>query len=425
VTEIPLNTPADVPGLREFQNVYSPGSLLGVYAAAVRTPVEGRMVLARGIFQVSQGNRVYGDYYYDAIKSVYESRSIKSKISALLRNKLEHGQVYLFKGYIEKKISFSSIELLFVVDEVLQKEENDIPAEDLRRFQLMQQKIARGFRDLESLVKERFYRNEEVRLVNIYGHSAIVNKDFEKGLAEASARFRVTEHRCSFGSKTEIVQTLNALSGADVHAVALVRGGGDAASLDLFNDPDIGAAGLKLTPVFVTALGHTVNETLADKLADKKFALPHDYGSSLRQWVEEAAQEQARSKSIFIEQVKADLSKTFTDQIRTLQTQLETRNKEFISAENTFRTQLEQHHKDRAEALLARDSAFAEQAKTMGALLKSKEETSAQLAKRVDEAEREKEKLEKMVSDRRTASEMLLWLVAAALAGLAAGALFI
>jgi hypothetical protein len=61
----------------------------------------------------------------------------------------------------------------------------------------------------------------------------------------------------------------------------------------------------------------------------------------------------------------------------------------------------------------------------MGALLKSKEETSAQLAKRVDEAEREKEKLEKMVSDRRTASEMLLWLVAAALAGLAAGALFI
>jgi exodeoxyribonuclease VII large subunit len=375
-----VQQPASIPpsltneDVREFQNVYSPGTLLGVYAAALRSPVEGRIVLAKGIFQASAIQKVYGDFFYDSIKSVYENKAVKAKIPALLRNKLENNQVYLFKGFIEKKINFSAIELQFVVDEVLQKEESQVSAEDVKRFQLIQQKIGKGFRDLENLVKDRVYRNETIEIVNIYGNTAIVHKDFEKGIAEASPRFRITEHRCNFSSKAEIIQTLRAFSGSGAQAIALVRGGGDPSSMEIFNDPEVGAAALALEPLLITALGHTVNETLCDKLADKKFALPHDYGNSLKVYVDHAVSEQAQSKSIFIEQVKADLGKTFNEQIKTLQTQLEVRNKEFAEAEKKFKELGEQSQKEKTETIAAKEAAFIAQAKMLEQQIRSGEE---------------------------------------------------
>lgn len=357
--------------IRAFENVYSPGTLLGVYAAALRTPVEGRMVLARGIFQASPLARVYNDYYYDSIRSVYENKVVKARIPALLRNKLENNQVYLFKGYVEKKVTLSAIELQLVVDEVLQKEENNIPAEEVRRFELVQQKLTKGFQDFEKLVRDRVHHNEPVKIMNVFGHSAIVHKDFEKGIAEAMTRFVIQEHRCNFSSKAEIIQTLNALAGTGMDAVALVRGGGDAASLDIFNDPEVGAAALKLKPLLVTALGHTVNHTLADRLADHKFALPHDYGTKLREWVDAAVAEQANSKSRFIEQVKKDLEKTYGEQISTLEKQLELRNKEYAASQEKFREIGEQWRKDQAEAMTIRETAFAAQLKQKDEILKT------------------------------------------------------
>lgn len=382
VTSSSHNDP-DPSDYREFQNVYSPGTLLGVYAAALRTPVEGRMVLARGIFQGSPVARMYNDYYYDSIRSVYENKVVKARIPAVLRNKLENNQVYLFKGYVEKKVTLSAIELQFVVDEVLQREENNISQEEIRRFELVQQKLSKGYRDFEKLVRDHVHRGQQPRIMNIYGNAAIVHKDFEKGLAEACTRFAMSEHRCNFSSKKEIIQTLHALAGADVDAVALVRGGGDPASLDIFNDPEIGAAALKLKPLLITALGHTVNHTLADRLADHKFALPHDYGNKLKEWVDSAVAEQNNSKSLFIDQVKKDLSKTYDEQIATLQKQLDLRNRENAAAQEKFRELGEQLRKDQAEALAAREAAFTSQ-------LRQKDETLKALADQFESTAKEK-----------------------------------
>lgn len=99
--------------------------------------------------------------------------------------------------------------------------------------------------------------------------------------------------------------------------------------MDVFNDPDLGEEIVKLKPLFITALGHVVDDSLADKIADKKFHLPHDYGNSLKVWVDEAVAEQAKSKSLFIEQVKKDLTKTFEDQIKTKDEALKTLQKTY------------------------------------------------------------------------------------------------
>jgi hypothetical protein len=376
-------TPAEI---TEFQNVYSPGTLLGVFASAIRSPVDGKIVLAKGIYQQQPHSKVYGEYFYDIIKSPYENKHIKIRIPGILRNKLENNQVYLFKGFMEKKINFSAIELTFVIDEVLQKEESNVSEEDQKRFALIQKKITKGYHDLEFLVKSHIYKNEVFQILNLYGNNAIVNKDFEKGLAEAAPRFKITEHRCNFSSAGEIRECLNALAGSSFNAVAIVRGGGDAASLEIFNDPALGAASLNLQPLLITALGHTVNETLLDKLADKKFALPHDYGNTLKVWVDAATEEQSKSKSIFINQVRTDLTRTFHDQIASLQNQLLTRNKEFAENELKFKMLLEQHQKERAETVKTLETAFNTHVHSLQEQLKIQENSAVNLRSNFDKS---------------------------------------
>jgi hypothetical protein len=286
---------------------------LGVFANAIRSPADGRLLLAKGEYQAAQNAIEYSGYYYEVIKSPNDNKFIKAKIPSLLRSKLENNFIYLFKGYIEKSIKASSIDLLFVVDEILQKEENPISEEDVKRFEVIQQKIAKGYKDFEAITKEHLYNNRLIRIANIYGNTGIVNKDFETGLAEATVRYDIKVFRCNLSSKGEIINILRRLNTPEFDAIAIVRGGGNVSDMEIFNDPDIGEDVIKLKPLFITALGHVVNDSLLDKIADKKFHLPHDYGNSLKVWVDEATAEQAKSKSVLIEQVK----KTFEDQIKT------------------------------------------------------------------------------------------------------------
>lgn len=359
----------------EFKEVYSPTTLLGIYANAIRTNADNKVVLARGIFQLSQIQKEYGGYYYDILKSLNDNKSIRTKIPSLLRSKLANNSIYTFKGYIEKKINFSAIELLFVVDDVLQKEVNNVSEEELKRFELLQSKVAKGFRDAEALVKEHIYNERKLKIANLYGTTGIVNKDFEKGVADAAVRFEISEHRCNFSSKTELISSIRKLQNQNYDVIAIVRGGGDKASLEIFNDPELGETIIGINPLVVTALGHTVDETLFDKLADKKFALPHDYGNSLKVWVEQAVEDQAKSKSLFIDQVKKDLTKTFQDQITTLQQQLLNKNKEFETAQLKFKEMVEQNQKDKTETILAKEKSYEAGLKSLQEQIKAKEES--------------------------------------------------
>jgi len=315
--------------VKEFQNVYSPSTILGVYANAIKSPVDGKIILAKGEYQVAQNSKEYGGYYYDDIKSPNDNRFIKAKIPALLRSKLENRDIYLFKGYIEKRIGFSTIDLVFVVDEILQKEENQISEEDVKRFDVIQKKVAKGYKDFEALVKDRIYNDKPVRIANIFGNTAIVNQDFDKGLAEAKVKFEIRDYRCNLASKTEIIGLLQKFNSTNIDAIGIVRGGGDKSAMDVFDDPSIGEEILKLKSLLITALGHVANSSLIDKIADKKFHLPHDYGNSLKVWVDEATQDQTKSKSLFIEQVKKDLTKTFADQIKTKDEAIKTLQKNY------------------------------------------------------------------------------------------------
>lgn len=120
----------------------------------------------------------------------------------------------------------------------------------------------------------------------------------------------------------------------------MVRGGGDRQSFEVFNDLALAEKFIELIPFTVTALGHTVDETLLDKLADRSFNLPHDYGASLHVIVNKLAEEKTNSRAILIEEVKKDVTKQFEEQVKTLTDQLGNKNKEFAKLQEDSAKQI-------------------------------------------------------------------------------------
>ena len=334
--------------------IYSPASVVGSFNNALIIPQTLSLIYLKGRYTAGQG-KSYAGYYYDLFYSESDTTSISVKLSGILRSKLVNGEVYILKGFIEKSVRNSSIDLRFAAEEIVQQEERQFSEEDLKRYDLIQAKLEKGSRDLETFIREKKLRNEPIKIANIYGHSAIVQHDFNEGLNISSGEFEITDFTCNITSATSILQKLQELKPLQFDIIALVRGGGDRQSFDVFSDVDLANEFINLESITITALGHTVDESLLDKLADRRFHLPHDYGASLHAIVNKLVEEKSNSRAILIEEVKKDVTKQFTEQVKTLEEQLKKKNEEFIEAQKTFKEQVENQTKTFNEQLKIRN----------------------------------------------------------------------
>ncbi|WP_404986108.1 exodeoxyribonuclease VII large subunit [Chryseobacterium sp. M5] len=192
-------------------------------------------------------------------------------------------------------------------------------------------------------------KDEKIRIANIYGNNAIVQKDFSEGLDVSGQYFEIDDHSCNITSSTAIISKLNDISALDYDMVALVRGGGDRQSMETFNNIQLSELFIELNTVTITAIGHTVDETLLDKLADKRFHLPHDYGAGLHAIAEKLSHERFNSRALLIDEVKKDVSKQFSEQVKTLTEQLSKRNDEFQKLQESSVKQLQDTQKNFTE----------------------------------------------------------------------------
>lgn len=308
--------------------IYSPSSVLGLFSNALKINATINLIYLKGRYSFG-GGKAYGNYYYDILFSESDNVSIGVRIPALLRTKIETNEVYTLRGYIEKSIKNSSIELRFVVDEIIQQEERAVSEEELQRYGLIQRKLEKGSKDLETVIRDKILKDELIRIANIYGNNAIVQRDFAEGLDVSQKYFQISEYTCNITSATSISTKLEELAVQKYDIIALVRGGGDRQSMETFNSVELSKIFIESSAVTVTAIGHTVDESLLDKLADKKFHLPHDYGASLHHIVEKLSHEKSNSRAMLIDEVKKDVSGQFTEQVKTLTEQLSKRNEEF------------------------------------------------------------------------------------------------
>jgi hypothetical protein len=328
--------------------VYSPASVIGIFSNALKLNATVNIIYLKGRYSFG-GGKAYGNYFYHLLFSESDHVSIGVRISSLLRSKLVNNEIYTLRGFIEKSIKNSSIELRFVVDEIIQQEEKSISEEELERYELIQRKLEMGSKDLETLIRDKMLKDEKARIANIYGNNAIVQKDFLEGLDVSGLYFEIDDHSCNITSSTAIISKLNEISSMKYDIFALVRGGGDRQSMETFNNIQLSELFIELKTVTITAIGHTVDETLLDKLADKRFHLPHDYGAALHMIAEKLSYERSNSRALLIDEVKKDVSKQFSEQVKTLTEQLSKRNEEFQKLQELSVKQLQDTQKNFAE----------------------------------------------------------------------------
>ena len=300
-----------IPGkASDIQIYHSPNTILNVYAGYLRTLVDNKVISIRGIYVNDLNAKQYSGYYYENLKGENDTVSLKIKVPALVRSKLQNKQIYVFSGFLEKKVALSAIELVFCIDSVLTSEKSQYSEAELEGFKIIQQKVALGYVDVEAKIRESIFENKKLRIANIYGESAIVDKDFQRGISGAMVNFEIQNFRCNLAQPLKIVETLKGLSTMGYDIIAIVRGGGELSAL---SDPVIANQVLKLSCVFVCAIGHAVNETLLDKIADKSFELPLQYGVKLREIVERANEDLTNSKSALLSKVRTEVTKSFAD----------------------------------------------------------------------------------------------------------------
>lgn len=146
-----------------------------------------------------------------------------------------------------------------MVDEIVQQQEKSISEDELERYGLIQKKLEQGSKNLKTMVRNKMLKDEKIRIINIYGNNAIVQKDFYEGLDVSVKYFDISDDSCSITSSTAIISKLKEISALDYDIVALVRGGGDRQSMETFNDISLSEFFITMAPITVTAIGHTVD----------------------------------------------------------------------------------------------------------------------------------------------------------------------
>ncbi len=272
----------------QWENAHTPVTLLQLFANAFRLNAAQNLLLLKGIYQDRQRGSYQG-YYYNRLKDEQSGQIVTVCVPEAIKEKLEHGRMYVLKGAIQKDLRLDGvIEPVFLVAERIA--EIEIPAHVHSSESIVQQKQAQGFKVVNTLLMSKLRAGQTPRLALMFGMTSTVKDDVATALGAVYDRYAIQEKRINIVSESEICDTLNEINRGDYDAVAIVRGGGP--GQEVFDSMSIAKIALDLRPALLTAIGHSQEATLLERIADKRFTTPTALGVYLAQLVEVSARQE-------------------------------------------------------------------------------------------------------------------------------------
>ncbi len=281
--------------------VYTPLEIAHLYRAALQSRTGTRLITARGLFNPS-GTREYNGWYYDTLDGPQDAGRVKLKVPTALHASLKPFQETTLRGVIEAQLRDDHrVEFVLVVTACLEQRAATANPDDLERLKLLREKHARGSVDVSALIRGVLARHRTPVIALVYGVTGIVDRDVLGALGGAVASYQVKEYRANLTSVTEIGLALERAKGEGCDLIAVVRGGGS--GLETFDHPSLGRTLIDLEHPVVSAVGHAVDTSLFDQLADACFITPTAFGHFLKQLVDFSVQaESAASLRLGLEQ---------------------------------------------------------------------------------------------------------------------------
>jgi len=299
---------------------FSPASIVAIFNAATVTKEEKKIIQVRGIFKKS-GTQSYGGYYYNNLKDEASDYSITLLTSELLHNQLDDNKTIEFNGFVTRKLDKQGrIAIHLNLIELLAQTVNKFSEEEVKKILLINKKVATGFKDLDAHIKSSIFNNKRLSIKVIMGKSGIIDNDINKGMEAAIALYNIEYHRVSLSAPTEIINKIISLDAPGTDIICVARGGGE--NLEIFESLEICNAILERKSIIASAIGHASDVSLFEKLSDKKFITPTQFGNYLKEIYNTTIEEFQRSKAKIIQDTKIELTTVYNKQIENLNEQL-------------------------------------------------------------------------------------------------------
>ncbi len=281
----------------EINDCYTPQSIVNIYHSALNIKEEKIQIYLNGVYRCV-GRKLYeNNCYYDKIVDRYSQFEITLVVNEELRERLKDGFVYTFYGYLNRKVKNEGfIQISFYVIEIKNEEGKLITEKQYKTFNIREEKVNKGYREVDGLIRNKIYNNTLVRIAFIFGNNGIVDKDIYKSMQNSITAYAINEYRINLSSKEEIINQIRELDEKQYDIIALSRGGGS--GLEIFNDPDIAEAVLEMKTVFLTAIGHADDKVFLDEIADKKSDTPANLGDYFRRMNDDVIERQKKESEV-------------------------------------------------------------------------------------------------------------------------------
>jgi len=268
--------------IKEFDTYcYTPASVLNIINNCISIQEEKKIIRIEGIY-ISSNSKEYSGYFYDKIKDLNTNTYLGLMIPKSMKEYIIENHVYVFEGYINRKVQSSGIiQINFCVTKKLEEKE-DMHQEEIKLINsFRKEKLMKNYKSFKLHIENMLLGGYKPRLALIIGNNAVIEDDILNMLGENGKYFDINTIRINLSSKEEIISKIISLDKSDNYdALIITRGGGS--GLEIFNDIEIIERFSELNCILVTAIGHASDFCYIENIADCTFDTPTALGNYLR-----------------------------------------------------------------------------------------------------------------------------------------------
>lgn len=299
---------------------YTPQALLHAVGNSLQSPLFNEVFRIKGIYKYGKGVN-YNGVYYDILRDEQSDSNITLVTPERLRNALKDGQLIEASAFLTRRLQAATarIDLILTLNELFSRKTSAISEEETRALALLRRKATSGYRDADSFIRHRLFSQQPVRITILVGTTAIVDQDIKHQVREAAVAYRMEYIRINLAQPAEISRALKTHTDTDILVIA--RGGGE--NLSVFELPALAETAIDIRPIFITAIGHSTDEPLLQKVADKAFITPTALGQYLRDLYNRTIDEFNDSKTKLIGDLTKQIELNYQTRLLDQQTRLQ------------------------------------------------------------------------------------------------------
>lgn len=298
---------------------YTPQALLHALGNSLQSPLFNEVFRIKGIHKHGKGVN-YNGVYYDILRDENSDSNVTLVTPERLRASLPDGQLIEASAFLTKRFQASTgrIDLILTLNELFSRKTNPVNEEETKALAVLRQKASGGYKDADTFIRKRLFAQQPIRITILVGTTAIVDQDIKHQIREAVAAYKIEYVRINLAQSAEIIRALKSHGDTDILVIA--RGGGE--NLQVFDHPALAEIALGLRPIFMTAIGHSADEPLLQKVADKSFITPTALGQYLHDLYNKTIDEFNDSKTKMIGDLTKQIELNYQTRLQDLQTRL-------------------------------------------------------------------------------------------------------